>query len=65
MYALMLYRLLLIMVIATAGRNTVQKWHPQIQHHETLLQLYVDIIIIIWTSGRYIVGSVEKIMIVR
>ena len=26
--------------------KTVQKCHPQRQHHETLLQLYVDIIII-------------------
>ena len=50
----MLYRLPLIMVIATAGRNTVQKCHPQRQHQETLLQLYVyvDIIIIISTSGH-------------
>ena len=34
---LMLYRLPLIIVIATAGRNTVQKCHPQRQHHESLL----------------------------
>ena len=79
MYDLMLYRLPLIMVIATAGRNTVQKCHPQRQHNETLLQLYmssdpsilmgpryVDIIIIISTSGScYVAGFVEKIMIVR
>ena len=41
MYDLMLYRLPLIMVIATAGCNTVQKCHPQRQHHETLLQLRI------------------------
>ena len=52
MYDLMLYRLPVTMVIATASRNTVQKCHPQRQHHETLLQLYVDIIIIISTSGH-------------
>ena len=40
------------MVIATASRNTGQKCHPQRQHHETLLQLYVDILIIISTPGR-------------
>ena len=54
MFDLMLYRLPLIMVIATAGRYTVQKCHPQRQHHETLLQLFVDIIIIISTSGHVI-----------
>ena len=60
MYDLMLYRLPLIIIIATAGRNTVQKCHPQRQHHETLLQLYVDIIIFISTSGHVIVvGFVE------
>ena len=52
MYDLILYGLPLTMVIATASRNTVQKFDPQRQHHETLLQLYVDIIIIIWTSGH-------------
>ena len=40
------------MVIATASRNTVQKCHLQRQRHETLLQLYVDIIVIISTSGH-------------
>ena len=61
MYDLMLYRLPLIIIIATAGRNTVQKCHPQRQHHETLLQLYVDIIIFISNSGHVIVvGFVEK-----
>ena len=49
---LILYRLPLTMVIATASRNSVQKFHPQRQHHETLLQLYVDIIIIISISGH-------------
>ena len=52
MYGLILYRLPLTMVIATASRNTVQKCHPQRQRHETLLQLYVDIIVIISTSGH-------------
>ena len=67
MYDLMLYRLPSIMVIATAGRNTVQKCHPQRQHHETLLQLYVDIIHNYYLDLRscYVVGFVEKIMIVR
>ena len=60
MYGLILYRLPLTMVIATASR------HPQRQRHETLLQLYVDIIAIILTSGhKYVVGFVEKTMIVR
>ena len=40
------------MVIATVSRNIVQKCHPQRQRHETLLQLYVDIIIIISTAGH-------------
>ena len=39
MHDLILYRLPLTIVIATASRNTVQKCHPQRQHHETLLQL--------------------------
>ena len=40
------------MVIAAASRNTVQKRHPQRQRHKTLLQLYVNIIVIISTSGH-------------
>ena len=40
------------MLIATANRNIVQKCQPQRQRHETVLQLYVDIIVIISTSGH-------------
>ena len=62
MYDLILYRLPLTMVIAIASRNTVQKCHPQRQHHKTLLQLYVDIIIIISNAYTlcFLEGSLEQ-----